>query len=352
MRGTQSAGILTPMKALAYRNAHALDAFSIAETEVPLPDIGPDDLLVRVRAISVNPVDYKIRSSRSWNEKEGRPVILGWDVAGTVDKVGGAVAGFQPGDEVYYAGALLRDGGNAEYQAVDHRIVALKPKNLGFPEAAALPLTMVTAWEALLERRMIEYTKESKVLVIGGAGGVGSAAIQLLKAKASIPAPLVIATASRPETETWCKQMGADLVVNHRNPLTDELKTLGVVPGTLDVVFGTTQSAQYLKTIPDLLRPFGHFCLIDDPGSLDIVGFKRKSISVHWEWMFAKTLFGYRKESQGRILNEVTRLVEAGKVKTTANRVLRGFSASALKEAHTLLEAGTAVGKIVIDFGG
>lgn len=221
------------MKALAYRTAHALADFAIEEVDLPLPELKEGDVLVRVRAFSVNPVDTKVRASRSAAEGS-RGVVLGWDGAGVIEKVGSAVAGFKPGDEVFYAGALMRDGSNAEYQAVDHRIVAPKPANLGFAEAAALPLTSLTAWEAMLEGG-IEFTPQTKVLVIGGAGGVGSMAIQILKA--ATPAR-VFATASRPETMAWCERLGADHILNHHNDLSDELARYGVEPGTLDVVFG------------------------------------------------------------------------------------------------------------------
>ncbi|HEY8965310.1 MAG TPA: zinc-binding alcohol dehydrogenase family protein [Candidatus Methylacidiphilales bacterium] len=331
------------MKALAYRAAHELAQFSIAETEVPLPEPGPGDLLVRVKAVSVNPVDTKVRKTRS--AEGGHPVILGWDVAGVVEKVGSAVAGFAPGDEVYYAGALTRDGGNAEFQAVDHRLVAPKPKGLSFVEAAAIPLTALTAWEALFEGG-IEYGPGTKVLIIGGAGGVGSLAIQLLKARTEAA---IYATASRPESAAWIREMGVDHVLDHRNDLAGELKKAGAE--TIDVVFSTTHTDAYLATIPALLRAFGHLVLIDDPKALDILPFKRKALRVHWEFMFAKALWGYRPETQGEILRQVAALVEGGKVKTTVNRVLKGLTAANLREAHGLLEAGEAVGKIVIDFG-
>ena len=337
------------MKALAYHAAHALKDFALAEVELPMPSLQDGDVLVRVRAISVNPVDTKVRASRSG--AAGRPVILGWDVAGVIEKVGPAVTGWQAGDEVFYAGALMRDGGNAEYQAVDHRVLAPKPKNLTFAEAAALPLTSITAWEAVLEGEIGNYTKASKVLIIGGAGGVGSIATQLLKAAKGADAPRVFVTASRPETREWCERMGADVILNHRNDLAEELKAHGAEPGTLDVVFGTTHSKHYLKVIPDLLHAFGHFCLIDDPDVLDVVGFKRKAIRVHWEYMFAKTFWGYRPESQGAILREVSKLVEAGKVKTTANLFLKGLTVENLRKAHALLEAAESVGKIVIEVG-
>jgi NADPH2:quinone reductase len=332
------------MKALAYYRAHSLADFAVQEMELPEPTLQAKDVLIRVQAVSVNPVDFKIRTSRS---AEGdRPVILGWDAAGIIEKIGPEVEGFQPGDEVYYSGELMRDGSNAEYQAVDHRIIARKPKNLSWAGAAALPLTSVTAWEALLERG-IDYVPDTHVLIIGGAGGVGSIAIQLLKA---LTPARVLATASRPETVEWCRSLGADSILNHANDLAAELKKQGLV--TVDVVFGTTHSDRYLATIPDLLRSWGHFSLIDDPKSLDIVTFKRKAINVHWEFMFSKTLFNYHPESQGKILADLTQLVEAGKVKSTVGLVLPGLTVENLKKAHTKLEASESIGKIVLDFAG
>ena len=332
------------MKACGYFSAHPLSEFAITEMEVPDPVPGEGDLLVRIHALAVNPVDYKIRQSRS--ATAGRPVILGWDAVGEVLRVGGGVRTFRPGDRVYYAGELLRDGCNAELQVVDHRLVARKPERLSDVEAAALPLTALTAWEALLEAPSATMPEGAKVLVIGGAGGVGSVAIQLMKAKSKA---FVIATASRPGTAKWCRRMGADLVIDHSNDLREELKRAGIAE--VDTVFGTTQSQRYLAILPELLRPFGRFVLIDDPGVVDIAPFKRKSITVSWELMFTKSLFGYRPESQGQILDEVARLVDAGCVQATTGEVLTGLSADNLRRAHTAMEAFTAIGKIVIDCG-
>ena len=329
------------MKALGYLQAHAVADFSLREFDLPVPEPGPLDVLVRIKAVSLNPVDTKVRASRSATST--RPVILGWDAAGVIERIGGKVTGFKPGDEVFYAGDLLRDGSNAEYQIVDHRVIALKPAHLSFTDAAAIPLTALTAWEALIERDH-GLTAESNVLIIGGAGGVGSIAIQLLKAATPVR---VIATASRPETIAWCHDLGADVVINHHHGLDAGLKEHGL--STVDLIFGTTHSDAYLKIIPDLLRPFGHFCLIDDPKALDIVGFKRKAINVHWEFMFAKTMFHYREETQGQILRQVAQLTEVGKIKSTAKLVLSGLTVDNLRLAHTRLEAAESIGKIVIE---
>lgn len=327
------------MKALAYNEAHSLEKFSIKEVEVADPKLLPHDILVGVKAISVNPVDYKIRGSRS-----GENVIIGWDAAGVILALGSEVKNFKVGDEVYYAGDLTRSGSYAEKQAVDSRIVALKPKSLSLAQAAALPLTTLTAWEALLSRGF-DLDQNSKVMIIGGAGGVGSIAIQLLKAKTKSQ---VIATASRPETIEWVKSLGADVVIDHRQDLKAELQKKDIKE--VDVIFGTTHSDNYLKVIPELIRPFGHLVLIDDPSSLDIVSFKRKALSVHWEFMFSKTLHNYQIETQGQILSEVAALVDSGKIKTTMNTHLKGFTAANIKQAHESAEKGLSVGKIVIEF--
>ncbi len=330
------------MKAIGYLQAHKLSDFSMEVFERPEPELRPYDLLVEVKAVSVNPVDYKVRQSRS--SKDGRPVILGWDGAGVVAALGPGVKNFKVGDGVYYAGDLNRDGSNAELQAVDSRLAALKPQNLSFAEAVSLPLTALTAWEALLERG-IPYTPKTSALVIGGAGGVGSIAIQLLKAKT--PAK-VLATASRPETVDWVKKMGADLIVDHRKPLAAELERLG--HKTVEVILGTTHTDRYLPVLPGVLSPFGHLSMIDDPETLDIAPFKPKAANLHWEFMFAKSLWGHDLESQGRILSETARLVEEGKVKPTANQALQGFNPDNLRKAHELLESGASIGKIVIGF--
>lgn len=326
------------MKAFVYQKAHQISQFGISLQEVAEPTAGPLDLLVRVKAFSFNPVDYKIRQSRDATDA---PVILGWDAAGVVETVGSEISGFSVGDEVYYAGDLTRPGSYAELQAVDHRLVALKPRSLSFADAAALPLTSLTAYEALLERG-IGYTSDSKVLIVGGAGGVGSIAIQLVKA---LTPAKVIATATRPETIDWVKQMGADHVISRE--LQKELGQLGI--GGLDAIFSTTHTAEYLQVVPELLRPFGHLAVIDDPPSLDILPFKRKAVSVHWEFMFAKSMFGYKQETQGAILRQVAELVDAGKVKTTRSQTLSATEQN-VRSAHETLERGSAIGKMVMEW--
>lgn len=325
------------MKAFVYESAHALDAFAIELRDVADPVPLADDLLVSVHATSFNPVDCKVRSVRTGNAAE--PIILGWDAAGVVEAVGTAVKGFAPGDEVYYAGNLGRAGSYAERQLVDYRLAAHKPATLDFADAAALPLTTLTAYEALFERG-VDYDEGSHALIIGGAGGVGSVAIQLLKA---LTPATVVAMASRPESVIWAQAMGADHVIGRQ--LTSELAALSLP--ALDLIFGTTQTQDYLSDIPCLLRPFGHLVVIDDPAVLDIKPFKQKALSVHWEYMFAKSMHGYRPETQGDILKAMAALVDSGKVQTTRTKTVPA-SLDQVYDAHVALEGGTALGKMVM----
>lgn len=329
------------MKALGYLKSHSLNEFSVTEMNVPEPTLLDNDVLVRIHAISVNPVDYKIRKNRS--ATDGKPVILGWDASGVIERLGPAVKNFKVGDEVYYAGDLLRDGTNAELQAVDARVIALKPKNLSFQEAAAIPLTAITAYEALISQKTTTLTEKSNVLIIGGAGGVGSIGIQLLK---SLTKAKVFATASREESKAWCLEAGADQVLDHSKDLKEEMKKADVEG--FDFIFSTNQSDKYFGILLDLLKPFGHYSLIDDPATFDIKPFKSKSITTSWEFMFTKTMFKHDQEAQGLLLSHVAKLIEEDKIKTTLNMTLQGLTADNLKKAHTLLESGQSIGKIVI----
>jgi zinc-binding alcohol dehydrogenase family protein len=327
------------MKAYTYKQAHHIKDFSIEESDLSTPETGPLDVLVRVKAISFNPVDTKIRQVKS--AENSKSLVLGWDASGIIEETGSEVQGFSKGDEVYYAGDLNRPGSYSALQAVDYRLIAKKPATLDFTEAAALPLTSVTAWEALFERGF-EYSKDTKVLIIGGAGGVGSMATQLLKANTDAT---VIVTASRPETRDWCLKMGADHVIGR--DLHGELEKLGI--DQVDIVFGTTHTAEYLEVIRDLLRPFGNLVLIDDPENLDIVSFKAKALSVHWEFMFAKSMFAYRPEQQGQFFTKLATLVDQGKVQSTLNKTLP-HSLESIRQAHELLEEGSTIGKIVMEW--
>jgi NADPH2:quinone reductase len=329
------------MRAIAYVHDPAHRSHVIVEGELPEPELREHDVLVEVRAAGTNPVDYKVGLSRT---NTGAPVIVGWDFAGVVRKVGAGASGFAVGDEVWGSGDITRAGAYAELVAVDSRVISKKPSTLPFVEAAALPLTALTAWEGLIARPELRLDQPSRVLVIGGAGGVGSITIQLLKA---LTKSTVIATASRPETSAWCRELGADSVVDHHGDLVAQLAELGREP--LDAVLGTSHTDRQLPAIGSLLRPFGHLTLIDDPTALDIVSLKRKSISVHWELMFTKTLFGFDLESQGRILREVAKLVDEGKLRSTLKTRLEGLTASHVEEAHRILLEARGIGKTVIE---
>jgi zinc-binding alcohol dehydrogenase family protein len=338
------------MRAVAYQQAQPITApTSLNDVDLPAPvaaDLRPHDLLVNVKAVSMNPADMKIR--RSVNAPEGSWKILGWDAAGIVTAMGSAVTGFAIGDEVYYAGAIDRPGSNAEFQAVDARIAARKPRSLDFAAAAALPLTAITAWEALFDRLDVARPVPGAaraILIIGGAGGVGSIAVQLARRLTDLT---VIATASRPETQGWVKDLGAHHVIDHAKPLAAQVAALGI--GAPGFVFSTTASDQHLSDIVELLAPQGRFSLIDDPQVLDISAFKRKSLSVHWELMFTRSLFETADiGEQGRLLTEVARLIDAGTLRTTLAEHFGKINAENLKRAHAAIETGRTKGKIVLE---
>lgn len=335
------------MKAIGYRTPGGIDRDdSLLDLDLPEPVATGRDLLIEIRAVSVNPVDTKVRAKRA---AEGdTPVVLGWDAAGVVRAAGPEAIGFSPGDEVYYAGAIQRPGTNAELHLVDSRIVAAKPRTLDFAAAAALPLTAITAWEALFDR--LEVTRAvpgaaPAVLIIGGAGGVGSIAVQLLRARTDL---LVIATASRPETADWVRDMGAHYVIDHSQPLAPQVAALGI--GAPGLVFSTTHTDKHLADIAELIAPQGRFALIDDPAALDIVGFKQKAVSVHWELMFTRPLFETPDMSeQGMLLDAVAKLVDTGVIRSTLTERLAPMDAANLKRAHALIESGKAKGKVVIE---
>ena len=332
------------MKAVAYQKAGPITSpESLVDIELDTPAAKGHDLLIRVQAISVNPVDTKIRKNIS---AESGWKVLGWDAVGTVEAIGDKVTQFRVGDVVWYAGALNRQGSNSELQLVDERIVGHKPKILEATEAAALPLTAITAWEMLFDRLQVPKTAPANttILVIGGAGGVGSITIQLLKQLTNLT---IIATASRPETKEWVEQLGADYVLDHREPLAPQIKQLGL--NAPSYVFSTTQTDQHLSDIVELIAPQGHFGLIDDPEQLDIKPFKSKSVSVHWEFMFTRSMFQTEDmQKQSDLLNEVSKLVDEGKIKTTVTEVLSPINAENLKRVHQQIESGTTKGKIVL----
>lgn len=322
------------------------DEQALLDLDLPEPAPGPRDLLVRVRAVSVNPVDTKVR--RRADPPEGQPQVLGYDAAGVVEAVGPEVTRFKVGDAVFYAGALGRPGTNAELHCVDERIVGRKPAALSFPEAAAMPLTAITAWEALFDRLDIRRPVPGAapaLLIVGGAGGVGSIAVQLARRLTDLT---VIATASRPETAAWSRTLGAHHVIDHTRPLAAEVAALGL--GAPAFVFSTTHTDRHLPEIGTLIAPQGRFALIDDPASLDVLPFKQKSVSTHWEFMFTRSMFATADmDAQGRLLDEVARLVDAGILKTTVADHFGAISAANLRRAHALIESGRARGKIVLD---
>lgn len=333
------------MKAVAYQKAGPLTSpEALVDIELDTPVAEGHDLLVRVQAVSVNPVDTKIRNNV--NSENNQWKTLGWDAVGVVEAIGDQVSQFKVGDEVWYAGALNRQGSNSELQLVDERIVGHKPKTLEATEAAALPLTAITAWEMLFDRLQVpKVAQENKsILVIGGAGGVGSITIQLLKQLTNLT---IIATASRAETKEWVKQLGADYVLDHREPLAAQIKHLGLDAPLY--VFSTTQTDQHLSDIVELIAPQGHFGLIDDPAQLDIKPFKSKSVSVHWEFMFTRSMFQTEDmQKQSELLNEISKLVDEGKIKTTVTEVISPINAENLKRVHQQIESGTTKGKIVL----
>jgi zinc-binding alcohol dehydrogenase family protein len=335
------------MKAVGYRSAGAVTVEgALEDITLPVPAPQGRDLLVEVKAVSVNPVDTKVR--RSTGAEDGSHKVLGWDAAGVVKATGPDARLFKPGDEVFYAGSIDRPGTNSEFHLVDERIVGFKPKSLGFAAAAALPLTAITAWEALFDRLDVRKPvpgAHPAILIVGGAGGVGSIAIQLLRQLTDVT---IIATASRPETREWVKAMGAHHVVDHSKPLDAEVKALGI--GQPGLVFSTTETDKHFDAIVELLCPQGRFCLIDDPPPLDIRKLKRKSLSLHWELMFTRPLYGTADiEQQHALLNEVSGLVDDGRIRTTLAQNFGTINATNLLRAHALIESGSSRGKVVLE---
>ena len=335
------------MKAIGYASAGPIDRDdALLDIELPRPVAAGRDLLVEVEAISVNPVDTKIRKNVS--PVEGEWKVLGWDAVGKVVEAGPDVTQFKPGDKVFYAGSLIRAGANSQFHLVDERIVGKKPKSLGNAEAAALPLTSITAWEMLFDRLDVKTPvpgAANAILIIGGSGGVGSIAIQLARALTDLT---VIATASRPETQAWVKELGAHHVVDHTGPLAAQVAALGI--GAPAFVFSTTQTDRHFDEIVELMAPQGRFGLIDDPAPIDVMKLKRKSLSLHWELMFTRSLFGTADMiAQHELLNEVSAMVDAGQLRTTLGEHFGKIDAANLRRAHALLESGKAKGKIVLE---
>ena len=333
------------MKAISFTQ-HALpidNPQALIDISLPRPTPGPRDLLVEVRAVSVNPVDTKVRAGTFTKE----PKILGWDATGIVREVGAEVTLFQPGDEVFYAGSIARPGSYSEFHLVDERIVGHKPHSLSAADAAALPLTSITAWELLFDRLgVVEGTGEGKCLLItGAAGGVGSMLVQLARKLTRLT---VIGTASRQETADWVRQLGAHHVIDHSQPLLAQLQALGVPE--IDYVASLTHTEQHFAQLIDVLKPQGRLGVIDDPETLDVVPLKRKSLSLHWELMFTRSLYETPDMiNQHHLLNRVSALIDQGVLQTTVGEHFGAINAANMRRAHALIESGKARGKIVLE---
>lgn len=336
------------MKAIGFKTSLPIseaDSFIAFETEKPVPS--GRQLLVKIAAVSVNPVDTKVRKNSAKEQELASPKIIGWDAVGTVEAVGGEASLFHPGDGVYYAGDIRLAGSNAEYQLVDERIVGKAPRQLSAEQAAAIPLTALTAWELLFDRMGItDKDKGKTILIIGGAGGVGSIAIQLAKQVAGL---IVIATASRPESVEWCRKMGADVVVNHQN-LVEEVRNAGIKD--VDIILDLVNLQHYWNAMVELVKPQGKIGSISDSGEeLNLRQLKGKSVSFFWEMMFTRSSFQTEDmQEQHHILNKVSELLDNGTLTTTLTETIEGLTAENFKKAHAQLESGRTIGKLVVKY--
>jgi len=337
------------MKAVGFKTSLPIaEAESFIEFETDKPQPSGQELLVKVKAVSLNPVDFKVRQNSAKNTVLETPKVIGWDAVGVVEAVGAEVTLFKPGDEVFYAGDINKAGSNAQYQLIDERIVGRKPAALSDEEAAAVPLTALTAWEIFFDRMRLsrERDENKALLIIGGAGGVGSIAIQIAKKLLGLK---VIATASRPESIEWCRQMGADVVVNHKN-LAEEVRKVGFQ--YVDFIVDFVDTNLYWDTMADLIMPQGHIASITGSAQPVLLNkIKGKSVSFSWELMFTRSTFQTEDMvAQHHILNKVADLLDKGVLKTTLTSTLHGLSADNLKKAHAQLESGTTIGKLVIQY--
>jgi zinc-binding alcohol dehydrogenase family protein len=335
------------MKAVGYQKSLPIDAAdALVDFEAAKQEPKGRDIRVAVKAISANPVDYKVRKRAA--PPAGQTKILGYDASGVVDAVGPDASLFKPGDEVFYAGSILRQGTNSEFHLVDERIVGKKPKTLSFAQAAALPLTSITAWELLFDRLGVVPGKSfdpRTLLIVGGAGGVGSILIQLARRLTGLT---VVATASRPESQKWCLGLGAHAVVDHAKPMKEQVEQLKLPPVAL--VASLTNTDQHYKALADLMAPQGKYGLIDDPPEFNVSAFKGKAISVHWESMFTRSSFQTPDMiAQHHLLNDVADLLDKGVLRTTLDQTFGTINAANLKRAHALLESGKSRGKIVLE---
>ena len=328
------------MRAVGYRKSLPItDPDSLVDAELPVPQVGPHDLLVRVEAVSVNPVDTKVRAG---SDPAGELKVLGYDAAGVVVGVGAEVTRFAVGDEVYYAGSIGRPGTNSQFHLVDERITGHKPATLDFADAAALPLTTITAWEALFDRFRLGKDSTGTLLVMGAAGGVGSVLVQLARALTGVT---VIGTASRPESQKWVTELGAHHAVDHHGDLVAAVRE--VAPDGVDYIF-TPFSAGNVDRYVELLRPGGEITAIDEPAGLDLLPLKAKSLTWHWELMFTRPLFAPEDPAQHELLDAAARLVDDGVLRTTVAHRLEPINAATLRQAHELVESGSMTGKVVI----
>lgn len=318
------------------------DPEALVDVEIEVGEPGGHDLRVDVRAVSVNPVDVKVRASF---EPGDEPLVLGFDAAGVVAATGPSVSGFAVGDDVFYAGSIARTGSNAAQQLVDSRIVGHKPRTLDFADAAALPLTAITAWESLFEKFRLHRGSRGTLLVMGAAGGVGSMVVQL--ARHLVPEVTIVATASREESAAWARDLGAHHVVDHHH-LRDEVGA--IAPRGVEYVFSPF-SAGNVETYAEIMAVFGQVVAIDEPEGLELLPLKDRSQSWHWELMFARPLFDPESTAQRELLDEVARLVDDGSVRTTATTRLARLDAATVRRAHEMIESGRTVGKIVIERG-
>lgn len=339
------------MKAIGYLEPKSIDQQdALLDIELSKPTAKGRDILVKVNAISVNPVDTKIRASAA--PEQGQYKLLGWDAVGEVAAVGEDVKHYQIGDTVWYAGDITRPGTNAEYHLVDERIVGKKPKTLSDTQAAALPLTTITAWELLFDRLGFEVSQQkeksadTRLLIIGASGGVGSILTQLA---AKLTNATIIATASRPESQQWVKSLGADHVIDHSKPLTEELSRVSISDVTH--VISLTQTQAHYDQIVEALAPQGQLALIDDPTEpLDIMKLKRKSLSLHWELMFTRSMYKTADmDKQRQLLNKVSSLIDDGELVTTLGQHFGLINAENLKKAHAYIESGKSIGKVVLE---
>lgn len=340
--------MMTQMKAVGLHRYLPIDnPESLIDVVIDKPAPQGRDLLVQVKAVSINPVDTKVRAPKDRTEDE--PRVLGWDVAGIVEAVGADCTLFKPGDEVYYAGSITRAGGNSEFHLVDERIVGAKPKSLDFAEAAALPLTAITAWEGLFDRLGVSQSGSDNegrsILIIGAAGGVGSIATQLAKAAGLT----VIGTASRPESAEWAKQYGADHIINHFEPFVPQLKKLGL--DAVDYIFCLNNTDQHWNNMAEAIVPQGTICtIVETKSASDLNLLKNKSAGFVWEFMFTRAMFGTPDMiEQHRLLNQVAERIDAGRLRTTIAAKLSPINAANLREAHRLVESGSMIGKIVVE---